>query len=195
MLAIFRYSTFCSIVIMGVFSMSSAFSLPEKSSWKKVEEETCSFHFSLPQKPHQIELAIPLKNSAETASLKIYSSPLTNQRGIVTFAILSSPAVTDLFLEPSFFKENFFDYLFCYFHSQPTCFIEKQSFTISKQLFQGKPALFFTVCYGSDEERKKIEGIAFVEQEKLYHLFYLDKEEEYEPAVLKMLLQSCFLKK
>lgn len=191
-LSLFRTTfVFClASFAIGVAPMNAEPKSTMQSNWLDIVNEKESCQISFPGQPFELRLNVPFNNSFESGQLHIYSGLISEEKGVLILSILSSPEITEEFLEADKFKENFSNYLMNYLYNEPNLFKILQTSTCKLQDVQGNPLLSFKFCYGEELSRKMIQGIAVVHESKLYQVFYSASEKHYDEEVLEKFIAN-----
>lgn len=178
-------------LVTGVAPMV-AVSSSLNDSWMTIESKDETMRVAFPKKPLDLKFNIPDKKTRTNGKLHIYSTPIKKGHGLLALSILTISEINKNSLEPKQFKENFQTYLVNYLYNEPHQFNHRQKFKSRLDEFEGIPLLSFQFSYKDkdNDDPLLLKGAALIHGHKLYQLFYLAPENEYDEEILTSFVSS-----
>lgn len=189
----FSFLIGCASWLIGVANMANASDLSNQPKWVNIKDSVHRMQVSFPRKPFELSLDLPFQNTPATGNVHIYSVPMEKENGLLVLSILTSPEVNHRNLEEERFKLNFEKYVVKYLFHQPHDFHKNQSFKGFKDEYEGLPILSFQFSYLDDQKAKLLKGVAVVQDNTIYHLFYVAQKNNYDDEILKEFVGSFHL--
>lgn len=182
----------CLLIFIGVQSMDAS-EQPLKQDWVNIHDQIKGIEAAFPRHPIHMQFDISLKEKKHTGKLEVYSVALNKATLMLT--TITSPDLTETILEPSQFKNIFYSVIIQRMFYYPRKFQDHQVFKQEKIVYQGQPALSFSFSYHDKGMPQSLSGLAILQNQRLYILFYLAAKQDFQQETAQKFLHSFqFLK-
>lgn len=167
--------------------------IPFSSNWVTVQDEENGLQADFPQYPVEMNIELPFQNTPPTGQLRLYSTPIS--KGLLAMSTFFSPTFSAEGLEKKQLQKFFQTILVPHFFFNPAVFHHHQTYHFHTKEIAGKEAASFQFSFKDNKILKKLEGIAFIQDQTFYVAFYMASDSEFDQEILSKFLSSIrFLK-
>lgn len=162
--------------------------VPFSSNWVTMQDEDTGLRVDFPQYPVEMNIELPFQNTPPTGQLRLYSTPTS--KGLLAVSLFSSPTFNAEGLQKEQLLKFFETVLVPHFFFSPAVFQHHQTYRFHAKEIEGQEAASFQFSFKDHKVLKRLEGIAFIQNQTLHVAFYIASDPDFDPEVLSKFLNS-----
>jgi hypothetical protein len=178
------------ILILGLSIFFNRGLMAEHSSfnWVAMQDEETGLRAEFPHYPVEMNIELPFQNTPPTGQLRLYSTPM--EKGLLALSTFFSPAFNAEGLQKEQLQTFFETVLVPHFFFNPAVFQQHQTYRFRTLEIEGQEAASFQFSFKDHKVLKRLEGMAYIQDQTLYVAFYMASDSDFDQEVFKYFLNS-----